>query len=93
MLRGKDPARDARRLIGADDFDAVICTEPDWSRALPAEELAAAARSLGVAAEVVRRPEEALARARSVTAADDLILVAGSLYVVGEVRAAIDLPV
>lgn len=90
MLRGKDPV-EMLEALGVDEFDAVICTEPDWSRALPAEELVVAASVLGVSAEVVRRPEEALARARAVTAADDLILVAGSLYVVGEVRAAIDL--
>ncbi len=91
MLRGKDPI-EMLTALGADDFDAVICTEPDWSRALPAEEVAAAAATLGISAEVVRRADEAIARARAVTAADDLILVAGSIYVVGEVRSAFDLP-
>jgi dihydrofolate synthase/folylpolyglutamate synthase len=90
MLRGKDPA-EMLQAIGAPDFDAVICTEPDWSRAFPADDLATVAKGLGIAAEVVRQPVEALARARAVTAADDLILVAGSLYVVGEVRSALDL--
>lgn len=89
MLRGKDPI-EMLTALGAEDFDAVICTEPDWSRALPATELAFAAATLGISAEVVRRPDEALARARAVTAADDLIMVAGSLYVVGEVRAVIE---
>lgn len=91
MLKGKDPI-EMLLALGAPDFDAVICTEPDWSRAIPAEELAFAASSLGLTPEVVRNPVEALARARAVTAADDLILVAGSLYVVGEVRASLPIP-
>lgn len=90
MLAGKDPV-EMLSALGAPDFDAVICTEPNWSRAIPAEEIAVAAAVLGLSPEVVRKPDEALARARAVTAADDLILVAGSLYVVGEVRSAFDL--
>ena len=90
MLSGKDPV-EMLRALGASDFDAVICTEPDWSRAIRAEEIAAAAFVLGLSPEVVRKPVEALARARAVTAADDLILVAGSLYVVGEVRSSLEL--
>ena len=85
MLSGKDPV-EMLEALSADDFDAVICCEPAWSRALPAEDIAAAAASMGISAEVVKRPVEAMYRALSVTAADDLILIAGSLYVVGEVR-------
>ncbi len=88
MLSGKDPV-EMLLALGAPDFDAVICTEPNWSRAIPADEIAAAATSLGLVPEVVRKPVEALNRALSVTAADDLILIAGSLYVVGEIRSAI----
>ncbi|MGB5760524.1 MAG: folylpolyglutamate synthase/dihydrofolate synthase family protein [Acidimicrobiales bacterium] len=88
LLSGKDPV-EMLEALGAPDFDAVICTEPNWSRAIPAEEVAAAAKSLGLSPEVVRKPVEALNRALSVTAADDLILVAGSLYVVGEIRSAL----
>ncbi len=88
MLSGKDPI-EMLEALGARDFDAIICTEPNWSRAISAEEIAAAAIVLGLSPEIVRKPVEALERARSVTAADDLILVAGSLYVVGEIRSAI----
>jgi dihydrofolate synthase/folylpolyglutamate synthase len=88
LLSGKDPA-EMLLALGAQDFDAVICTEPNWSRAIAAEDIALAASALGISAEVVRKPVEALLRARAVTADDDLILVAGSLYVVGEVRSAI----
>lgn len=87
MVGGKDP-REMLEAFRTVDFDAVICCEPDWSRAVPAAEIAAAAESLGLSAEVVVKPEEAMYRALAVTAADDLVLVAGSLYVVGEVRGA-----
>lgn len=87
MVGGKDP-HEMLEALGARDFDAVICCEPHWSRAVPAEAIAAAAAAMGISAEVVKSPEEAMYRAIAVTAADDLILIAGSLYVVGEVRAA-----
>ncbi|MEZ5406394.1 MAG: folylpolyglutamate synthase/dihydrofolate synthase family protein [Acidimicrobiales bacterium] len=87
MLSGKDPV-EMLEALRADEFDAVICCEPDWSRAIPADEIARAASRLGLSVEVVKSPVEALHRALAVTAGDDLILVTGSIYVVGEVRAA-----
>jgi folylpolyglutamate synthase/dihydropteroate synthase len=56
-------------------------------RAMPPAEIADAARSLGVDVEVVSSVPDALARAIAVASEDDLVLVAGSLYVVGEARA------
>lgn len=87
MLNGKEPS-ELLESIGAADFDAVIICEPTWSRAIPAERVAFAAGKLGVQAEIVKSPVEALRRAKAVTAGEDLILVTGSFYVVGEVRAA-----
>jgi dihydrofolate synthase/folylpolyglutamate synthase len=87
LVGAKDPA-EMLESFGAADFDAIICCEPQWSRAVPAADIAAAAEEQGLAAEVVRRPVEALLRARAITASEDLILIGGSLYVAGEVRAA-----
>ena len=86
FLDGKDPA-DMFEAIGADDFDAIIICEPSWSRAQPADEVAAIARSLRLEVDVVPDPNEALRRAMAVAGEEDLIVVTGSLYVVGEVRA------
>lgn len=86
MLSGKDPA-EILTAIGAADFDAVIVTEPRWSRAIPARTIAEAAAGLDIDVEIVVDSNEALDRARSVAGDDDLILVAGSLYLVGDVRA------
>lgn len=88
MLTGKDPV-EMLQALHAPDFDAVICTEPDWSRAMPAEEIAAAAAALGIKAEIVRKPIEAVNRALAVTASDDLIMIAGTTYFLGDIRSAL----
>jgi len=85
FLDGKDPA-EMLSAIQAQDFDAVIACQPSWSRAIPAVDVASAAASLGIQAEVVADPVEAYRRARAVTSDEDLIVVAGSMYVVGSIR-------
>lgn len=67
----------------------VVATAADWPRALPAEAVADAARSMGLDVDVVPRVADAVRRAISLAAADDLVLVTGSLYVVGEARRAL----
>jgi folylpolyglutamate synthase/dihydropteroate synthase len=56
---------------------------------VPAAELAAVALRLGAAAEAVPHPIEAVRRALALATEDDLVLVTGSLYVAGPVRAAL----
>jgi dihydrofolate synthase/folylpolyglutamate synthase len=56
---------------------------------MPPAEIADAARSFHVDVEVVPRVVDAVHRATSMATEDDLVLVAGSLYVVGEARAAL----
>ncbi len=85
MLSGKDPV-EILRAFGAEDFDAVIVTQPSWSRAISVQDIAEAAASIDVEVEIIADPVEALSRARSVAGDDDLILVAGSLYLIGDVR-------
>ena len=85
LLQGKNPT-EMLTAFGADDFDAVICCEPDWSRAMPAAQVAAAAEALGCSVEVVTKPVDALHRALAVTAGDDLILVSGTHAILGEIR-------
>ncbi|MCP3991793.1 MAG: bifunctional folylpolyglutamate synthase/dihydrofolate synthase [Actinomycetia bacterium] len=85
LLKSKDPT-EMLESIRASGFDAIICCEPDWSRALPAQELAAAAEAMGLSAEIVVKPVDAFHRALAVTAADDLIMVSGTHYIVGDIR-------
>jgi dihydrofolate synthase/folylpolyglutamate synthase len=85
FLGGKDPA-EMLEAVDAADFDAVIVCTPSWSRAIPAEVVASAAARIGVDVEIVADPVEAFRRARAVSSDEDLILVTGSMYIVGNVR-------
>lgn len=84
-LQGRDPA-EMLEALGAREAAVVVATEADSPRAVPAREVAAAARGLGVGAEAVPEVVRALSRARDLAGEDDLILVTGSLYVVGAAR-------
>ena len=88
ILRGKG-VTEMLEAFDAGDFDLVICTQPDSTRAVPADEIAVEAEALGLATEVIVSPVEALSRAAAVSSEEDLILVTGSLYVVAEVREAL----
>jgi dihydrofolate synthase/folylpolyglutamate synthase len=69
----------------------IVLTHLDNPRAAGMENLVAAARALGIpAAQVARDPAAALALARSVTPAGGLIIVTGSIYLVGAVRQAVE---
>jgi dihydrofolate synthase/folylpolyglutamate synthase len=88
LLQGRDPA-EMFEALGLGRLGAVVACRPPSPRALPPVQVAAAARHLGVAAEVVEDPAAALARARALAGPEDLVLVTGSLYVVGAARASL----
>jgi dihydrofolate synthase/folylpolyglutamate synthase len=88
FLGGRDPAEMLRALDATDAGFLIACT-PDSPRAVPAPEVAAAADGLGILAEAVSSVEGALQRALGLASPDDLVLVTGSLYVVGPARAAL----
>ncbi len=66
--------------------DHIIVTEPDNPRKLAAEKLAGHVADFGVAAEVVSDVEAAVHRAKELADGYDVILFAGSLYLIGDVR-------
>jgi dihydrofolate synthase/folylpolyglutamate synthase len=66
-----------------------IATRPEMSRARDPEKLARFAKERGVPAEAVRSPEAALARAREVAGPEGEVLVAGSIFLLGEVLPAL----
>jgi dihydrofolate synthase/folylpolyglutamate synthase len=85
MLEGRD--------VGAmlDAFDAasaevVLCVSARSPRAVPAERIAEVGRARGVSVEVAENVAEAIERARALAGEGDVILVAGSFYVVGDAR-------
>ncbi|MGH9388865.1 MAG: bifunctional folylpolyglutamate synthase/dihydrofolate synthase, partial [Vicinamibacteria bacterium] len=66
-----------------------IATRPEMSRARDPEKLARFAKERGVPAEAGRSPPAALARAREVAGPDGEVLVAGSIFLLGEVLPAL----
>jgi dihydrofolate synthase/folylpolyglutamate synthase len=88
MLSGRDPSAMLAALAPAGVRTVVACA-PDSTRAIPAEDVALAARSLGLTAHVEPDVRAALALARGMVDADGLVVVAGSLYVVADARAEI----
>jgi dihydrofolate synthase / folylpolyglutamate synthase len=67
--------------------DEAIVTQARISRSMTAPELEAALRARGRMAHVIPNPAEAISLARRTAAPDDLILVTGSLMLVGEAKA------
>ncbi|MCU1460130.1 MAG: folC [Acidimicrobiales bacterium] len=88
MLNGRDPD-EMLAALGAARARLVVACPPPSPRALPAAEVAAAAARLGVAAEVASSVLEAVAVALALAEPEELVLVSGSLYVVGAARAAL----
>ncbi len=87
MMRDKDPDAmlDAIEASGA-RCDLLVCCAPDWPRALPAAELAAAARNRGIDAETAGDVSEAVDRALALSTDEDAVVVTGSLYTAGAAR-------
>jgi dihydrofolate synthase/folylpolyglutamate synthase len=85
MMAEKDPV-EMLEALDATAADLLICCAPGWSRAMPAADLGAAARTMGLDPDVISSPAEAIEVALSLSTEGDAILVAGSLYVAGAVR-------
>jgi len=85
IMRDKDRQGFLDRLLP--HVDDVITTQVRHPRAATAHELGASLHARGVPAHVVPDPADAIARARGMAASDDLILITGSLMLVGEAKA------
>jgi dihydrofolate synthase/folylpolyglutamate synthase len=68
-------------------FRHVVVAPIDSPRATPIEELLAAAEANAGSFEAALNPEAALERALVMTPADGLVVVTGSVYLVGKIRA------
>jgi dihydrofolate synthase/folylpolyglutamate synthase len=86
MLTGRDPSAMLAPLARL-GVSAVVACEPDSPRAMPVAAVSEAGRALGLS--VYEEPDvtAALRVARGMVDADGLVVVAGSLYVVGTARA------
>lgn len=89
LLREKDP--DAMlEALGVEPDDMVIATRPASPRALDPAGVADAARRRGVSeVETIEDPVTAAREAAEIATRDDLVVVTGSLYLIGAVRPAL----
>jgi dihydrofolate synthase/folylpolyglutamate synthase len=85
MLAGRDP-RDVVEPLAEVGFDSVIVCAPPSPRALDPAVLAAAVREAGLYADVVPDAWAAVERALGHAAEEDLVVVAGSFYLVGPAK-------
>ena len=90
MVVGFNDPRDPAEMLAAlkaSRASTLVCTQPDWARRIPADVVAEAATTLGIA-NVVWEPDigRAVDRARDLAGETGTVLVTGSLYVVGPAR-------
>ena len=90
MLANKD-AEAVIRILSPSVGHVVAIPVPGHAHHAP-EALAALARSFGTTAETSSAPADALELIGTRSAAPNLVLIAGSLYLAGEVLAANDQP-
>lgn len=89
LVIGANRPRDPQQLLEAlngTEFSKIIVTAANWSRAVPANELAAALGGNGGAIEVVPQVSDAVDRAIEIAGETGLVLITGSLYVASEAR-------
>lgn len=70
--------------------DLVIACTPRSPRAVPASDIAAVVRAMGVMVEQIDDVATAVQRAIDISTEDDVVLIAGSLYVAGAARTAVE---
>jgi dihydrofolate synthase / folylpolyglutamate synthase len=91
LMREKDPML-MLEALGAREAQAVVVCRPPSDRALEPRKVAAAALALGVDADRIETADavaEGVARGLALTPPEGQLVVAGSLYLVGEARAAL----
>jgi dihydrofolate synthase / folylpolyglutamate synthase len=86
MLTGRDPSAMLAPLASA-GVSALVACEPESPRAMPVAAVGEAGRALGLSVYEEPDVSQAVRVARGMVDADGLVVVAGSLYVVGTARA------
>lgn len=84
MMADKETEKMAQRLSSR--VRCCVTTTPSVPRAMPAKELAQAFARQGLKAYAEDEPSVALRRARELAGPEGVVLCAGSLYLIGEIR-------
>ncbi len=86
MLEGRDPSPFLEALAPA-RFDVLVTTTPETPRALASARLAHAAQDAGWVVSDIADPMAAVERVLAEAGEEDMIVIAGSFYLVGPARA------
>ncbi len=88
LVTGMLADKDVDDILGSfvEITDDIIATEPNNPRKLEAEELAERLAGAGVRPRIAKSPEESLRLAESLMGDHDVILFAGSLYLISDIR-------
>ncbi len=90
MLSPHDPVEMLAALMEAEaDIELVIATEPSSPRAVPADMVAEAVRSVGLEVEIVPDVADASVRAVVLAGEGDIVVITGSFYLVAAARDAL----
>ncbi len=84
MMKDKETEKMCKRL--STRVRCVVCTRPNVPRAMEADELCEAFEMEGVHAYAEPDAARALEKARGLAGPNGLVLAAGSLYLIGEIR-------
>ena len=85
MMADKETEKMTQRL--SNRVRCCVTTTPSVPRAMPAAELAEAFKKQGIKTYAEDEPDKALRKARELAGPQGIVLVAGSLYLIGEMRA------
>jgi dihydrofolate synthase/folylpolyglutamate synthase len=88
IMKDKDIGGVVRSIGPISDY--ILYSRPEYYRAAAPEEIQGAAAPLGKRGEVVCPLKDAIARARELAGPEDMILICGSLFTVGEAMTCLD---
>jgi dihydrofolate synthase/folylpolyglutamate synthase len=88
IMADKDIEKMIKKITSMADY--VIYTQPDYYRSADPAVLMEVAKPLGKPGEIIRKISDAVNRAKEMAGSQDLILVCGSLFTVGEAMAHFD---
>ena len=88
VMKDKDINSIVRDIAGMADH--VICSSPEYFRSASPEDLYKIVSAYNKKTEMIKTLPEAIKKAKKIARPDDMILITGSLFTVGEALTAID---
>ena len=88
VMKDKDISSIVKELAGMAGH--VICSSPEYFRSASPEELYSIVSKYSKKTEMIKSLPAAISKAKKIAEPDDMILITGSLFTVGEALAAID---